>query len=196
MAKKRESDRVLKFFFGLVSGILLTILYIRFGFELPGIVGVEQRVVSAEVVKTAELDLLNSNASTSARQRALAVVLANQPEKFVEIDSAIGNKFMAEYLRQHNALPLHSSIAPEVIGPVPSIEQLVAETQNKTIGKGLVVGTSISRPSRIEKEREFRSEYPDASEETILFLVDHPELWPTSIVADQSIQQAIDTFRR
>ena len=189
MSNGNESDRVLRFLFGLVCGVVLTILYVRFGFPLPGLIGLEQQLISKSVVKTAETDLLNPHADIKVRQRALAVVLANEPETFVEIDSAIGNQFMSEYLKRNNTNPYQIAIpSPTVNDIMPSLEQLVQQTKSKPIGGGLVLDKSnnIMLPSRGESEIDLRAKYRDASDETIQFLLKHPELRPTPSLSSRA----------
>ncbi len=71
-----ESNPILNFVIGLVVGVGMAFLYIRFGIELPAAMGVGQRITSEVIVKTAEFELFNSSNPALVRHRALAVILA------------------------------------------------------------------------------------------------------------------------
>lgn len=174
-----ESNRFFNFVIGLLIGVGAAFLYIRFGIELPAAAGVGQRITSEAIVKTAELQLFNPSNSPLVRHRALAVILANEPEKFLAIDQAINHRFLSEYLRQHQAgFPQNGPVVLE-----PNSDHLSTISRSK-VGTTMLHSSAISETPSIgvAKRPNFvtqallRQKYPDASSEIIEFLVAHPEL--------------------
>ncbi len=179
----QEGERFWKFLLGMITGMVLTFLYVRFGFEMPGPLGLEQKLISRAVVTTAEFDLYNSSASDLTRRRALAIVLANQPDLFLEVDAAIENRFFQEFLRRHSPdeyrsprLPLgpESVIAgqPAVrFGVRPPVATPVSPRPTRPTVSGQVIGTlpalGLAPPG---------TRFPDASEEVLDWLPGPPDL--------------------
>lgn len=97
---EKESNPLWKLLGGVVFGVVLTWLYVRFGFELPGIARLGQKVAAEAVVTTAEVDLYDPAAPLENRQRALAMVISEKPELFLEIDESIGGRFFHEAMRR------------------------------------------------------------------------------------------------
>lgn len=96
----KESNPVWKFVFGLMVGVALSWAYVRFAFTLPGILGWTGKVSSEAIVITAEAQLYDPQATVDVRKRALAVIVGQKPNLFLEIDAALDNRFYEEALRR------------------------------------------------------------------------------------------------
>jgi len=97
---KSEASSIGKYVAAMLCGIVLTALYVRFGYTAPTVVQLGSKVAAEVVVTTAEVDLYDSKAPHEVRQRALAIVVGQRPDLFVEVDDAIGNQFFEEVLRR------------------------------------------------------------------------------------------------
>ena len=173
-----ESNKFVNFVFGLVVGVGASFLYIRFGIELPAAAGIGQRITSQAIVKTAEFELFNAGNSPLVRHRALAVILANQPEKFLEIDQAINYRFLNEFIQRHrDGSPLN---VPVIVNESDKGVTTISRSKVGTtvVDAGAVAGIpTISRPngSDFVTRALMQQKYPEASHEIIEFLVTHPE---------------------
>jgi len=98
MAQK-EPDSVGRFLIGVGVGIAITWGYVRFGFELPGIADLPGKVTSAAISMTADADLENWELPLEGRQRAAAVVFAQNPDRLIEIDNALDHAVLNELWR-------------------------------------------------------------------------------------------------
>ncbi len=178
---QNESSSFGRFLFGLFAGVVLTVLYVRFGFVLPGALGWEQKVISKAIVTAAEMDLYNPNSHPMVQRRALAIVLANKPETFLEIDAAIGNRFFNEFMRRKadrkSQLIRSQSTGIDLALKQPNLAKYLSNksgsTDEKTIKNSLLIGQI-----RDDKflHNFLRLRYPDASDEVLSFLVKHPEI--------------------
>jgi len=97
---EKESNPLWKFVGGMLLGMGFAYLYVRFDYSLPSVLQLGSKISSEAVVTTAEIDLYDPKAPPDVRHRALAVVISQKPELFVEIDEAIGNQFFEEILRR------------------------------------------------------------------------------------------------
>lgn len=97
---RNDSNLLTKIVCGALMGVALTWAYVRFGFELPGVARIGAKVTSEAVIATAEVDLYDVHAPLQTRQRALAVVMGQKPELFIEVDGALGNQFFEEVIRR------------------------------------------------------------------------------------------------
>lgn len=97
---KNEASSIGKYIAAMLCGVVLTFLYVRFGYNMPGVVQLGSKVASEAVVTTAEVDLYNSKAPHKVRQRAMAIVVGQRPDLFIDVDDAIGNQFFEEVLRR------------------------------------------------------------------------------------------------
>ena len=94
-----ESDPFWKFLTGLVVGVSMTWCYVRFGFQLPGIVELPAKVTSAAISVTADADLENWNLPLHSRQRAAAVILGQNPDQLIALDESLEHAILSEMLR-------------------------------------------------------------------------------------------------
>ena len=69
-------------------------------YDIPDVVQLPGKITEAAVVTTAEIDLYDPRAAPEVRRRALAVVMSQNPELFVEIDHKLGGRLMEETLRR------------------------------------------------------------------------------------------------
>ena len=179
MSESGESNRFLNFAGGLLLGVGVCFLYVRFGIQMPAAIGVGQRITSEAIVKTAEFELLNESNSHLVRHRALAMILAQKPETFLEVDQAINNRFLGEYLRQHydkriSNEPLVSNglnKQPLTINP--------SKVGTSFVNSGTVLGTppvGVAAKPDFVLDAMLRQKYPAATDEVINFLIKHPEL--------------------
>ena len=178
-----EESAVWKFVCGLVTGVVLTFLYVRFGIQAPGAIGLGQKLTTEAVVKTAEMDLYNARQPPIVRRRALAVVLANRPELFLEVDQRINNTFFNAFLQHTQRQDQPGRIDADAIGTTrligssgsgtfqsvrldsQSIHSLVRDPSGKPIGIGIPTSSIL--------EGRLRKQFPEASEEVIRFLADN-----------------------
>jgi hypothetical protein len=173
-----ESNPFFNFVAGLLIGVGASFLYIRFGIELPAAAGIGQRITSEAIVKTAEFELFNASNSPLVRHRALAVILANRPETFLEIDQAINYRFLNEFIQRHRAgFPLDGPVI--VNEPATGLTTISRSKVGTTVvDSGAIAGIPTVRRAN---ESDFvtrailQQKYPEASRETIEFLVAHPE---------------------
>ena len=189
MSGSGESNPFANFVIGLLIGVGASFLYIRFGIEMPAAIGVGQRITSEAIVKTAELELFNNSNPPLVRHRALAMILANKPETFLEVDRAIGHRFLNEFLRQHQTgYPLNG---PVVVNP-PNEDPLTISPSmvGTTVINAGVLGSSgirVANKSPSILRAMLQQKYPDASDEVIDFLVANPE---THSQSDQTGRRA------
>ena len=97
---EKERSPIWKFLGGLALGVGLTYAYVRFGYSLPSVLKLGEKVKSNAIVTTADVDLYDHKAPLEVRQRALAVVVGQQPELFIEIDNATNHVFLEDVLRR------------------------------------------------------------------------------------------------
>lgn len=96
----RDDSSSWGFFAGLATGVALSWMYVRYGYEPNNVVTLPAKVTSAAISITAESDLYNWDVTPEVRQRAAAVVLGQNPGTFIELDNATGNVLTKEMLRQ------------------------------------------------------------------------------------------------
>lgn len=89
-----------KFIGGLLLGAILTGGYVRYAFELPEILTVGDKLAEATIVTTAEVDLYDLNNSLEIRERAMSVVLGQQPEKLIEMNQQFDGLLIDELYRR------------------------------------------------------------------------------------------------
>ena len=94
-----ESDPFWKFLTGLLVGVGMTWGYVRFGFQLPGVVGLPGKVTSAAISVTADADLENWDLPLRSRQRAAAVILGQNPDQLIALDESLDHAILSEMLR-------------------------------------------------------------------------------------------------
>ena len=100
MSNPESPNPIWKLISGAVIGIVLTWAYVRFGYKLPGIAQIGATVTSEAAIATAEAQFYDPAADVAARKRALATIIANQPELLIELDDAVGNRLFDELLRR------------------------------------------------------------------------------------------------
>ncbi len=85
---------------GLLAGVLLASLYVRYGYQPRNVLTLPAQVTSAAVSMTAGADLENWDLSPEVRQRAAAVILSLNLDRLIELDDATDNVLTRELLRQ------------------------------------------------------------------------------------------------
>ncbi len=146
---------------------------------MPSAIGVGQRITSEAIVKTAELELFNNSNSLLVRHRALAMILANKPDVFLEVDQAIGHRFLNEFVRRHGSMDATpGSLAETSHGKrLPTIAP--SKVGTTVIQAGTVIGSpkiGVAKQSNFIVEPLLRQKYPGITPETVDFLVAHPEI--------------------
>ncbi len=89
-----------KFLGGLAVGVVLTYAYTRYRWEMPAVVQLPATVTSSVISATADSDLYNWDLPFEVRQRAAAIILGQNPDRFVELDNATDHVLMYEMQRQ------------------------------------------------------------------------------------------------
>ncbi len=95
-----DAFSIAKFLGGLVLGVVMTYAYTRFRWEMPALVQVPATVTSSVISVTADSDLYNWELPFEVRQRAAAVILGQNPERFIELDNATDHVLLYEMQRQ------------------------------------------------------------------------------------------------
>ena len=95
-----ESSSFAKYVGAVVFGIAITYAYVHFGYEPPPALQIAGKAKSEAIVATAEFDLYSPVADDNMRQRAMAVVLGQQPELLIELNQELDNQILFELLRR------------------------------------------------------------------------------------------------
>ncbi len=98
--KTSDSGTFLKFLGGLGLGIVMTYAYTRYQWEMPAVVRLPAMVTSATISATADSDLYNWDLPFEVRQRAAAVIIGQNPDRFIELDNATDHVLLNEMVRQ------------------------------------------------------------------------------------------------
>ena len=99
----QESDNspsVIKFMGGVLLGVTMTFVYVRYAWTMPKVAQLPVKLTEAAVVTTAAMDLFSPRSSDDVRRRALSVVMSQKSAEFVEIDHELGSPLMEEVLRR------------------------------------------------------------------------------------------------
>lgn len=185
MSDSGDSNPLANFAIGLLLGVGASFLYIRFGIEMPSAIGVGQRITSEAIVKTAELELYNSRNPPLVRHRALAMILANKPDVFLEVDEAIGHRFLNEFVRRHGSTDMRNKALISGDNLDSQLQTISPSKVGTTvIQAGTVLGSpviGVAGKSNVVAESMLRQTYPDVTDETIKFLRAHPDIQVPSI---------------
>ena len=131
-----DSPSITKFFGGVLLGVLMTYVYIRYAWAMPELVQLPGKITEAAVVTTAEVDLFSPQASEDVRRRAFSVVMSQKAEEFVEIDRELGGQLMEEVLRREavrrTKLLKHQMSAYDVALDKPALRQALERKHGKT----------------------------------------------------------------
>ncbi|MEZ6054056.1 MAG: hypothetical protein R3C02_22110 [Planctomycetaceae bacterium] len=99
-SSQSDSFSIGKFLGGLAVGVVLTYAYTRYRWEMPAVVRLPATVTSSVISATADSDLYNWDLPFETRQRAAAVILGQNPDRFIELDNATDHVLMREMERQ------------------------------------------------------------------------------------------------
>jgi len=131
-----ESPSIMKFIGGVLLGVVLTFVYVRYSWTLPEVAQLPGKITEAAIVATAEMDLFNPEASDDVRRRALSVVMSHQAGEFVELDHELGDPLMEEVLRRkafrETKLLKHQMTAYEAAMDKPALRQALERKHGKT----------------------------------------------------------------
>ncbi len=97
MSKKR-SDFPFQSLLGVTFGVILTLLYVRYGYTPPWFFQLMGKFSSIPELTVVEITLDNPESSLVEKQRAISARIANNPEFYIEIDNTIDNKFTKEVI--------------------------------------------------------------------------------------------------
>lgn len=99
-ASESDTFSIGKFLGGLAVGVALTYAYTRYRWEMPAVVQLPATVTSSVISATADSDLHNWDLPFEVRQRAAAVILGQNPDRFIALDNATDHVLMHEMQRQ------------------------------------------------------------------------------------------------
>ncbi|MCA9074077.1 MAG: hypothetical protein KDA93_03520 [Planctomycetaceae bacterium] len=99
-ASESDGFSIGKFLGGLVVGVALTYAYTRYRWEMPAVVQLPATVTSSVISATADSDLYNWDLPFEVRQRAAAIIIGQNPDRFIELDNATDHVLMHEMQRQ------------------------------------------------------------------------------------------------
>jgi len=94
---------MLKFIAGVIFGALLSIAYVRFNVELPGVLQLPERLRNNLVSTATEAELFDLGADPATQQRALEVFFAYRPMDATRIDAEAGHPFLIALHRRRSA---------------------------------------------------------------------------------------------
>lgn len=90
-----------KFLFGILVGAALAFAYVRWGIELPKLLGMPDKLRGNLISTATESDLYSLDQPIENRRRALEVLFANRPEFAASVDAESGHPFLeALYTRR------------------------------------------------------------------------------------------------
>lgn len=89
-----------RFVFGILFGIGLTYAYVRFGYQLPGVFTLGNKLVDEAAITTAEVDLYDFSQPLEVRERALSVVLSHHDGLLLELNRDADQLLLREVLRR------------------------------------------------------------------------------------------------
>ncbi|MEM1062240.1 MAG: hypothetical protein AAGJ97_07925 [Planctomycetota bacterium] len=82
---------------GLLTGVVLSVLYVRFDWRPPAVVTLPGKVQDFAIAATADLDLSDPTRPVDVRRRALATVLATNPDLVIELDDETDGGLLAAW---------------------------------------------------------------------------------------------------
>ena len=100
MAQQESDSSFLRFLGGVLLGVIMTFVYVRYSWAMPDVVKIPGKITEAAIVTTAAMDLFSPQASDEVRQRAFSVVMSQQAVEFVAIDAELGSPLLEEILRR------------------------------------------------------------------------------------------------
>lgn len=135
-ANTDDSPSVMRFIGGVFFGVVMTLGYVRYAWTMPDVAQLPGKITEAAVVTTAEIDLYDPRAAPEVRRRALAVVMSQNPELFVEIDHELGGRLMEETLRREalreTKLLKHQMSAYDIAIDKPALREALERKHGST----------------------------------------------------------------
>jgi len=95
-----DSPSIMKFIGGVLFGVIMTFLYVRYAWTMPEVAQFPGRITEAAIITTAEMDLFSPDVSDDVRRRALSIVMSQKADEFVAIDLELGSPLMEDVLRR------------------------------------------------------------------------------------------------
>jgi hypothetical protein len=99
MSKKR-SDFPFQSLLGVTFGVVLTLLYVRYGYTPPWFLQLIGKFSSIPERTVVEITLDNPESSLAEKQRAIVTRIAHDSEFYIEIDNATDNRFTTEVIKR------------------------------------------------------------------------------------------------
>lgn len=166
-----------KFIVGVLFGVVLTYLYVRFGYQLPGVARLPATLSAEAIVATAESTLYDVNAPPENRRRALAVIVGQRPELFVDVNDQLDDRFYDEVIRRRAVREAkllkasHSAygkvLAKSALRAV--YEKRYAETNDERIKRRMLIDAIRDKPLLSEwLDRRFPEADADRQAEIVL----------------------------
>jgi len=131
-----DSPSVLRFMAGVLFGVLMTFLYVRYKWTMPEVVQLPGKISEAAVVTTASMNLFSPTAPDDVRRRAFTVVMTHKAEEFVKLDQELGSPLLNEVLRREavreSKLLKHQMSAYNVAMDKPALRSALERKHGRT----------------------------------------------------------------
>lgn len=101
--KNESNDGLSKFVIGLLTGILMTSGYVKWGWEKPAVLELPDTVTSSVLAATASEDLYDLSNPLDVRLRALEVIAQQRPDEVLQIDATELNYALLEAFYRRRA---------------------------------------------------------------------------------------------
>lgn len=131
-----DSPSIMKFVGGVLLGVLMTYVYVRYAWAMPEVAQLPGKITEAAVVTTAEMDLFSPTAADDVRLRAFSVVMSQKAEEYAQIDREMGSPLLEEVLRREAVreakLLKHQMTAYDAAMVRPSLRQALERKHGRT----------------------------------------------------------------
>ncbi len=91
---------MLKFFLGLIFGLLMSVSYVRWGIEKPKILDLVDQLKGNIVAAATDSELYDVNAPGDVKARALEAYFRNSPYRATVVDAEFGHPFLTALYRR------------------------------------------------------------------------------------------------
>ncbi|MCH2210066.1 MAG: hypothetical protein MK110_02105 [Fuerstiella sp.] len=131
-----ESPSIMKFIGGVLLGIVMTFVYVRYSWKMPEVTTFPGKITEAAIVTTAGIDLFRPEAGDDVRRRAFSIVMSQKSDELVEIDRELGSPLMEELLRRkafrQTKLIRHQMSGYETVLNQPALRKALETKHGKT----------------------------------------------------------------
>ncbi|MCH2202619.1 MAG: hypothetical protein MK102_11660 [Fuerstiella sp.] len=131
-----ESPSIMKFVGGVLLGVVMTFVYVRYSWQMPEITRLPGNISEAAIVTTAGIDLFRPEASDDVRRRAFSIIMSQKADEIVEVDRELGSPLMEEILRRkafrESKQLRHQMSAYEMAIDKPTLRKTLERKHGKT----------------------------------------------------------------